>query len=399
MSDVEIPKFELHHYKTITGIYAAIFVLGFLCNTFVIIVFLATSSLRNSANNYLLMSMTVADWTMATLATSVGAYANSKYWWNISSGFCQYFGFISSMVGFSSMVHITALAAEKWFTLKMARSEEISKRNMLIVVAFLWVFSFVWALFPLIGWSSYAPEPGYAGCSIAWYSNTTSNKSFIICLFIFFFFIPMCVAIFCFGSIYLEVRKLAFNAIQRWGNSSLSTQQTIRAKVKTIRMSLAMVLAFLVAWTPYAIVSLHSSFIANDLPPAFTTLPAMFAKLSTFYNPFIYFFMYTRFRTAAKRLLMKKSIWPAGSENSAPQSQQGSFMTSFPNPAQFFQRMSTLKNTTSSVQSYSQSADRKSTNDEYVIERLNFPQPDTGLDITTSASQNLHVGLPNDSKT
>lgn len=378
MSDADIPTFELHHYKAITAIYATIFVLGFLCNTFVLVVFLATSTLRNSSNNFLLISMTFADWTMAVLSSSVGAYANSKYWWTLGSGVCQYFGFISSLAGYSSMGHITALAVEKWYTLKMARSGEISKQTMLVVVALLWIFSFLWALFPLVGWSSYAPEPGYAGCSIAWYSNTTSNKSFIICLFVFFFFVPMCVTIFCFGSIYLEVRKLAINATQRWGSSSGSTQQTIQAKVKTIRMSLAMVLAFLVAWTPYAVVSLHSSFIANDLPPAFTTLPAMFAKLSTFYNPIIYFFMYTRFRNAAKRLLIKKRIFPTGEDSSTLQSNNGSFMTSFPNPARFFQRMSMRKSTDATGRSTRDSIDRstsapKNTADDYVIERLQFP--------------------------
>lgn len=376
---MSVELFELHHYKTISAVYSIIFVLGFICNTIVIIVFLGTRSLRQNSANYLLVSMTASDWMMAALSSSVGAYANSKYWWNLHPGFCQYFGFISSMVGYSSMVHITALAVEKWFTLKMARNEEIGKGKMLAIVASLWFFAFLWALFPLVGWSFYAPEPGYAGCSVAWYANTAANNAFIICLFIFFFFIPICVVIFCFSSIYLEVRKLAIGAVQRWGQSSGSTQETVRAKAKTIRMSLVMVLAFIIAWAPYAVVSLHSSFIANDLPPALTTLPAMFAKLSTFYNPIIYFFMYTKFRNAAKRMFIKKSIWPQQTTGSATsQSQNGSFMTSFPRPAQFFERMSSRHKSAQSITTGQQSIDKtngQSISDDYVIQRLTIPAP------------------------
>lgn len=377
-----VELFALHHYKTITAIYAIIFVLGFLINSFVITVFVASRSLRQQSGNYLLLSLTISDWTMGTLASSVGIYANAKHWWTLHPAYCQYFGFMSSMAGYCSMVHITALAGEKLFTLKLSTSQELNKAKMLIILASLWLFSFLWALFPLIGWSSYTPEPGYAGCSIDWYSNKMADKAFIVCLFVFFFFLPICFVVVCFTIIYFAVKKLADNAVQRWGTVSGPTQQTLRAKAKTIRMSLVMVLAFIFAWTPYAAVTLYSSFVAHDVSPTVAVIPAMFAKTSTLYNPIIYFFMYTKFRTAAKKMIMRRNVVAPGSASGSTGgvSQNGSFMTSFPRPAQFLQRLSMRNASTKSQSKSSQNSTvdcptGQTTDDQKELKRLEFPVP------------------------
>ncbi|EDO27604.1 predicted protein, partial [Nematostella vectensis] len=71
-----------------------------------------------------------------------------------------------------------------------------------------------------------------------------------------------------------------------------STQQTLAAERKTAWMSFIMVLAFLFAWVPYAVVSLYASFGGvTTIPKLMSTLPAMLAKTSACYNPIIYFFM------------------------------------------------------------------------------------------------------------
>lgn len=371
---MDVALFELHHYKTIAILYAVNFALGFIANSFVLVVFFASPSLRKQSGNYLLISMTFCDWFMATFASSVGIYANSKFWWTLHPAYCDYFGFVSSWGGLASMIHITALAGEKFFTLKFAVSEEISKAKMLLVVASVWLFAFLWALFPLVGWSAYAPEPGYAGCSIEWYSQKASDKAYIVCLFIFFFFIPICFVSFCFGTIYIEVKKLATNAIQRWGVSTIPTQQTLKAKAKTIRMSLIMVLAFLFAWTPYAVVALYSSFFSNDISPTASTIPSMFAKSSNFYNPIIYFFMYTKFRVAAKKLISKRSsaISPGSGSDSTAQSQNGSFLTSFPRPRQFLDRLSARNLRSSSLEKSSSVESKKESDGVQVIRKLDF---------------------------
>lgn len=61
------------------------------------------------------------------------------------------------------------------------------------------------------------------------------------------------------------------------------------------RMVVVMIVAFLVAWTPYAllsfIVTVHPTIY---LDPILTAVPAFFAKTAAVYNPIIYVFMNTQ---------------------------------------------------------------------------------------------------------
>ncbi|XP_031553964.1 melanopsin-like [Actinia tenebrosa] len=295
---------ELHYYQAISVYFSVLSVLAFLLNSGVVIIFLGNRSLLTSSN-YLYLSMAFSDLLRAMVVLPVAAYANYKYWWMVDKPICQYFAFSSTLLGLSSMVHLVALALQRWIALKTAAINEVAKRKMALFVAGLWLYSFIWSVCPLVGWSSFGPELGYSGCSINWHSSVTSDKVFILCLFILFFFIPVALSTFCYISIYIVVRKMAKNAVQRWGNVARPTQETIQAKAKTIKMSLVMLVAFLVAWGPYAVVSMYSSFTSATISPLLCTLPSLFAKLSSSYNPIIYFFMFSKFRKAGKKMLTK----------------------------------------------------------------------------------------------
>lgn len=59
------------------------------------------------------------------------------------------------------------------------------------------------------------------------------------------------------------------------------------------QMALMISLGFLIAWTPYVAVSFWTMFNSQrqgQVAPSVSLLPCLFAKSSTVYNPFIYFF-------------------------------------------------------------------------------------------------------------
>lgn len=300
-----IELLELHYYQAISVFLSVVCFLALVLNSSVIIVFLGNRSALLIPSNYLLLSMAFSDVLRAILVLPVAVYANYNHLWMVDESICQYIAFASTLLGLSSMVHLVSLALQRWITIKRASLEQIPERKMATFVVGLWLFSLMWSLCPLFGWSSFGPEPGYAGCAINWHPSEPSDKAFIVCLFIFFFFLPVAIATFCYIRIYVEVRKMAKNAVQRWGTVAIPTQETLQAKARTVKMSLVMLLAFLVAWTPYAVVSMYSSFTPVIISPLLSTLPALFAKFSTCYNPIIFFFMYSKFRKAGKEMLTK----------------------------------------------------------------------------------------------
>lgn len=68
---------------------------------------------------------------------------------------------------------------------------------------------------------------------------------------------------------------------------------------KLQKMSVIMILMFLVAWSPYSIVCLWASFgDPKKIPPSMAIIAPLFAKSSTFYNPCIYVVANRKFRKA-----------------------------------------------------------------------------------------------------
>ena len=62
-----------------------------------------------------------------------------------------------------------------------------------------------------------------------------------------------------------------------------------RSEVKVTFMVAVMILAFMVAWTPYSVFALIKQFgDADSIGPGMGVLPSLFAKTSICYNPIIY---------------------------------------------------------------------------------------------------------------
>ena len=76
----------------------------------------------------------------------------------------------------------------------------------------------------------------------------------------------------------------------------------IRSLLFLLQLSVAVCLGFLIAWSPYAIVSMWAAFgDPQNVPPMAFALAAMFAKSSTLYNPVIYLVFKPNFRKSLCR--------------------------------------------------------------------------------------------------
>ncbi|GFX10931.1 visual pigment-like receptor peropsin [Trichonephila clavipes] len=94
--------------------------------------------------------------------------------------------------------------------------------------------------------------------------------------------VPLVIISVCYFAI---ARRLRRNAKQR---GVIHDQWTNERSITL--MSLVLIIAFLVAWTPYAVLCLWTIFShPSTVPPFLTLIPPLFAKASTVFNPFIYF--------------------------------------------------------------------------------------------------------------
>ncbi|KAM8884852.1 arg8-vasotocin receptor-like [Synchiropus picturatus] len=122
------------------------------------------------------------------------------------------------------------------------------------------------------------------------------------------FLIPVAILVFCYGFICWTIwRNLKFKTRKKSSNpsavetgsqgmlarSSVSSISTIsRAKLRTVKMTFVIVLAYVVCWTPFFTVQMWSvwdrTFSWHDSENAAVTLSALLASLNSCCNPWIY---------------------------------------------------------------------------------------------------------------
>lgn len=95
--------------------------------------------------------------------------------------------------------------------------------------------------------------------------------------------------------------------------SSRDREQSLKKEMRVARMIALIVLAFVLAWLPYALVTLFAQFgpleqLDRYITPYTTSLPALFAKLSSVYNPVLYTLTNSDCLRFFKRFVLKKLL-------------------------------------------------------------------------------------------
>ena len=293
-------------YYVIAEVYAVLTVTAFSLNTLVIWAFVKDRTLRTRSNR-LILSIAVGDWLHAVLAYPFGVVRNASQSWRMSGGACTWYAFVTSFLSFGIMLHYATFSIERAITINFSVALFFMERKLDLVIGGLWLFAFLWSLFPLFGWSAYAPEGAGVCCSIRWQSSNPLDITFVACIFLFFFFGPIVTMAIAYYSIYSNMRKMTLNAHGLWGENAAPTVEAIQAESKIARMAFVMSICFLFAWTPYAVLSLYA--IVNkpeDITPLVATLPSLFAKTAACYNPVIYFLSYKKFRESLGQTLRRE---------------------------------------------------------------------------------------------
>ncbi|XP_056423331.1 visual pigment-like receptor peropsin [Hyla sarda] len=205
---------------------------------------------------------------------------------------CQVDGFLTLLFGLASINTLTLISVTRYIKgCHPQRANCISNGSITISLVLIWIAALFWSVAPLLGWGSYRDRM-YGTCEIDWTkaSFSTIFKSYIVSIFICCFFLPVLVMVFCYVSIINTVKSS--RALTTEGN--LSERQRKMERDVT-RVSIVICTAFIIAWSPYAVISMWSA-SGYYVPSLTSILASLFAKSASFYNPLIYFGMSSKFR-------------------------------------------------------------------------------------------------------
>ncbi|KAM9855283.1 opsin 7, group member b [Aulostomus maculatus] len=263
------------------------------------VAFRKKSSLKPA--EFFVVNLAISDLSMTVSLFPLAIPSAYAHMWMFNKVTCTVYAFCGVLFGLCSLTNLTVLSCVCWLKVCCPNyGNKFSHCHACQLVATVWCYAGVFAVGPLSGWGEYGAEPYGTACCINWHapSQSSAAMSYIICLFFFCYIVPCTVIFLSYTFILLTVRG-SRQAVQQ----HMSPQNKItNAHALIIKLSVAVCIGFLTAWSPYAIVSMWAAFgNPSTVPPMAFALAAIFAKSSTLYNPIIYLVFKPNFRKSLYR--------------------------------------------------------------------------------------------------
>ncbi|KAG8445742.1 hypothetical protein GDO86_010505, partial [Hymenochirus boettgeri] len=208
--------------------------------------------------------------------------------WVFGWNACRWYGFAGFFFGCGSLITLTVVSLDRYFKICHLRyGMWLKRRHAFISLAIIWIYASVWATLPLVGVGNYAPEPFGTSCTLDWWLAHSSVKGqiFVLSMLIFCLLLPTAVIVFSYAKIIAKVKSSAIEV----AHFDTRNQNNHSLEIKLTKVAMLICAGFLIAWIPYAVVSMWAAFGEPDsIPIEFSVVPTMLAKSAAMYNPIIY---------------------------------------------------------------------------------------------------------------
>ncbi|XP_041826129.1 opsin 4xa isoform X1 [Melanotaenia boesemani] len=295
---VDVPD---HVHYIVAFFVLVIGAVGVTGNALVMYAFSCNKKLRTPPN-FFIMNLAISDFLMAITQSPI-FFINSLYkGWIFGETGCKMYAFCGALFGITSMINLLAISLDRYIviTKPLQSIAWTSARRTCLSIALVWLYSFAWSLAPLLGWSSYIPEGLMTSCTWDYVTSTPANKSYTLMLCCFVFFIPLGIISYCYLCMFLAIRHTSRD-VEKLGSqmrqSTLIQQQSIKTEWKLAKIAFVVIIVFVLSWSPYACVTLIAwAGYGSILNPYSKAVPAVIAKASAIYNPFIYAIVHSKYR-------------------------------------------------------------------------------------------------------
>ncbi|XP_036978984.1 melanopsin-A-like isoform X2 [Acanthopagrus latus] len=307
---VDVPD---HAHYTIGSVILAIGITGMVGNFLVIYAFCRSRSLRTPANMFII-NLAITDLLMCVTQTPIFFTTSMHKRWIFGEKGCEVYAFCGALFGICSMITLTVIAIDRYFviTRPLTSIGVLSRKRALLILMAAWTYSLGWSLPPFFGWSAYVPEGLLTSCTWDYMTFTPSVRAYTMLLFIFVFFLPLFIIIYCYVFIFRAIRTTnqAVGKINGSIHSHGSTRDSVKNfhrlqnEWKMAKIALIVILLYVISWSPYSSVALTAfAGYADMLTPYMNSVPAVIAKASAIHNPIIYAITHPKYRLALAKYI------------------------------------------------------------------------------------------------
>ncbi|XP_037772698.1 opsin-5-like [Penaeus monodon] len=242
----------------------------------------------------LLLNMAVIHLFLAVASYPAAMAASFSHRWLFGDLGCAMYGFTCYFVGIATITSLLALAVVRYMkTCMHPYGRSLSADHIKIILIGIYLYSLFWALLPLTSIGSYEVEPFGTSCTLNWADPSNAGRLYIIAAVLVVVIIPCLVIIWCYVKIFLLVRRNQKKKMMLGKRSGASQPSQLQMSL----VSCLVCLGFILAWIPYAVVSIYFGLGGHPAPPYVAIIPVLLAKSSCAYNPIIYIFVTPRYRS------------------------------------------------------------------------------------------------------
>ena len=252
---------------------ALIFFMALVGNAVVITVISRVSSMH-TPTNLLLLNLSVADIFVAVffiLFSTITMYISQH--WIFGAFLCKVVPFIQLTAARVSILSLAVISVERYLTVCKPKDWRLSVRHIRRIIAVLWLVGMVSAT-PMLVVKDVSEFNGKTYClETGW--TFDEEKFYTTIIFVILYLVPITLMSVAYFNIGIKV----------WSSAKTTSSQrryASIAKQKTTKMCLALVISFVVSWTPVYVVTLERSWGTSIYDLSSNTRHLLFALTTGF---------------------------------------------------------------------------------------------------------------------
>ena len=293
-----------------TFAYCLIFVVSLVGNSFIGIIVYKTRTLRKPVN-YFIVNMAISDLLFPIFvfpAQLTLLYVDSQWLIGgpLGQALCKLVEFLENVSSFVSIQSLVLIAVDRFgAVLFPLRSPFISSKLCSVFILATWIIAM--AVFsPYLFFRKLVEyADGKLFCKIRWneaFGDSSSKEDYFLAICVVCFYIPIALLVILYSIIVIKLRSQKIPG----EHSVIAEQERVRRNRNVVKMSIAIVVGFVLCWVPLTIGILLLLFARDSVPCSFLLCDriALFLAYSNCaINPCICFSFSSNFRQGLKKRL------------------------------------------------------------------------------------------------
>ena len=297
------PSRTLLHITIYTTLLLLIILISILGNLLVILAITSTNHLRQQLSNLFLINLATTDLTSASLVMSSSLVFTVLDEDQVDTFWCNFICAANYLCIIVSMLSLAFISIDRYvyITKPLTYHLSVTKTTVVSRCIYTWLQAIIFtSMPPSFGWVHY--DYWEAICAVDW-QNSNGKILYVSFAFIFCFFIPGCVIIYCYASIICTAQRsiqISHDIHPQGQDTNSTSQNNLNSHRKTVSSFMIVVCAFFTCMTPFCITKVIKVSLpqVGMIPPWFETVTSLCQYLACSLNPFIYAILREDFRLA-----------------------------------------------------------------------------------------------------